>query len=133
VSFSPVYLRLSRERWRYLIVGARYIVPLGVDKAPPYRRLGVSRITSRYHPRCPTDKEPRVRLWTARHNCAIIAWWKRTAQSAARRWPVGRKVAVGARNCRTSRCRPMRRDACAGTVSVPRWRHRSSPTMEKKR
>jgi len=26
VSFSPVYLRLSRERWRYLIVGARYIV-----------------------------------------------------------------------------------------------------------
>src|SRR5207245_8252968 len=85
VSFSPVYLRLSRERWRYLIVGARYIVPLGVDKAPPYRRLGVSRITSRYHPRCPTDKEPRVRLWPARHNCAIIAWWKRTAQSAARR------------------------------------------------
>jgi len=52
VSFSPVYLRLSRERWRYLIVGARYIV-----QPRSIWRLGVSQFTSRYHPRCPTDKE----------------------------------------------------------------------------
>jgi hypothetical protein len=39
VSFSPVYLRLSRERWRYLIVGARYTVPLRVGKTRPREDL----------------------------------------------------------------------------------------------
>src|SRR5260370_26034025 len=44
-------LALARYRQRYLFVVAQFIAP--------HARTRVYRITSRYHPRCPTDKETR--------------------------------------------------------------------------
>ncbi len=44
-------------RARYLVAGAPYII-VGEGLAPPASaKSGVQRITSRYHPRCQTDKE----------------------------------------------------------------------------
>ncbi len=58
----------------------------GRGKPLPYARLGVHRITSRYHLPRTTDKEPglqrRERLWTLRHNWAIIGTWKNAVHSA---------------------------------------------------
>jgi len=58
-------------------------------KPPPYAKLGVHRITSRYHLPRTTDKEPglqlRERLWTLRHNWAIIHRWKNAAHNAVLR------------------------------------------------
>jgi hypothetical protein len=50
---------LARSRQRYLFVVAQFIAPSGRDC--------LNRITSRYHPPCPTDKEARLPflIWSA--------------------------------------------------------------------